>query len=103
MDIDKLITYLASTDEAYSKVQAEVSYGEDMLKHIKGTYISNIAQVSVSKATEDFYGSASYTNHISKLHTLNLQLLELRNKRRTAEMKIEVWRTLEASRRKGNI
>jgi len=102
MDIDKLITYLAATDESYSKVQAEVSYGEDMLKHIKGIYISK-SQVSVSKATEDFYGSASYTNHISKLHTLNLQLLELKNKRRTAEMKIEVWRTLEASRRKGNI
>ena len=102
MDIDKLVTYLAATDETYSKLQAEISYGEDMLKNIKGIYISK-SDVSVSKATEDFYGSANYLNHINKLHTINLELLELKNKRRTAEMKIEVWRTLEASRRKGNI
>jgi len=35
--------------------------------------------------------------------TFNIDLLQLKNKRRTAEMKIEIWRTLEASRRKGNI
>ena len=102
MDIEKMLTYLASTDEPYSKIQAQVSYGEDMLKHIKGIYISK-SEVSVSKATEDFYASANYKNQIDKIHTFNLQLLELKNKRRTAEMKIEVWRTLEASRRKGNI
>ena len=59
MDIDKLITYLAATDEAYSQIQAQVSYGEDMMKHIKGIYISK-SELSVSKATEDFYGSAYY-------------------------------------------
>ena len=36
MDIEKMLTYLASTDETYSKLQAEISYGEDMLKNIKG-------------------------------------------------------------------
>jgi len=102
MDIEKMLTYLASTDEPYAKVQAQVSYGEDMLKHIKGIYISK-SEVSVSKATEDFYASANYKNQIDKINTFNLQLLELKNKRRTAEQKIEVWRTLEASRRKGNV
>ena len=102
MDIEKMLTYLASTDESYSKLQAEISYGEDMLKNIKGIFISG-SEVSVSKATEDFYASPNYKNHINKLHTINLELLELKNKRRTAEMKIEVWRTLEASRRKGNV
>ena len=102
MDIDKIVSYLAATVESYSKLQAEISYGEDMLKSIKGIYISK-SELSVSKATEDFYASANYLNHIKKLHTINLELFELRNKRKTAEMKIEVWRTLEASRRKGNI
>ena len=32
-----------------------------------------------------------------------VQLLNMKNKRRTAEMKIEIWRTLEATRRKGNV
>ena len=33
----------------------------------------------------------------------NKSLFEIRNKRQTAILRIEVWRTLEASRRKGNI
>ena len=40
MNIDENIQYLASTDEAFAKTQAEVSYGDDMLKHIKGTFVS---------------------------------------------------------------
>ena len=73
-----------------------------MLKHIKGTFVS-ASEDSVSKATEKFYASVIYKNHINKMHKLNVQLLNMRNKRRTAEMNIEVWRTLEASRRKGNV
>ena len=74
MDIDKYITYLASTDEAFAKTQAEVSYGDDMLKHIKGAFVSD-SQESVSKATENFYASATYKNHINKMHNLNVELL----------------------------
>ena len=102
MNIDENIQYLASTDEAFAKTQAEVSYGDDMLKHIKGTFVS-ASEDSVSKATEKFYASVIYKNHINKMHKLNVQLLNMRNKRRTAEMNIEVWRTLEASRIKGNV
>ena len=87
MNIDENIQYLASTDEAFAKTQAEVSYGDDMLKHIKGTFVS-ASEDSVSKATEKFYASVIYKNHINKMHKLNVQLLNMRNKRRTAEMNI---------------
>ena len=73
-----------------------------MLKHIKGAFVS-ASEDSVSKATEKFYASAVYKNHINKMHKLNIQLLNMRNKRRTAEMNIDIWRTLEASRRKNNV
>jgi len=102
MKIDENIQYLASTDEAFAKTQAEVSYGDDILKHIKGAFVS-ASEDSVSKATENFYASAVYKNHINKMHKLNIQLLNMKNKRRTAEMNIDIWRTLEASRRKNNV
>ena len=35
MKIDELITFLASTDEVFAKVQAELTYGQEILKHIK--------------------------------------------------------------------
>ena len=30
MDIEKLITFLANTDEPFAKVQAELTYGQDI-------------------------------------------------------------------------
>ena len=102
MDIDKLITFLANTDEPFAKVQAELTYGQDILKHLKGAFVSG-SELPVSKATEQFYASKHYTNHISKLHKLNVEQLTMKNKRKTAEMKIEIWRSMEASRRKTNV
>jgi uncharacterized C2H2 Zn-finger protein len=102
MDIEKLITFLANTDEPFAKVQAELTYGQDILKHLKGAYVSG-SELPVSKATEQFYASKHYTNHINKLHKLNVEQLTMKNKRKTAEMKIEIWRSMEASRRKTNV
>ena len=36
MKIEELITFLANTDEPFAKVQAELTYGQDILKHLKG-------------------------------------------------------------------
>ena len=102
MDIEKLITFLANTNEPFAKVQAELTYGQDILKHLKGAYVSG-SELPVSKATEQFYASKHYTNHINKLHKLNVEQLTMKNKRKTAEMKIEIWRSMEASRRKTNV
>lgn len=102
MDIDKLITFLANTDEPFAKVQAELTYGQDILKHLKGAFVAG-SELPVSKATEQFYASKNYTNHISKLHKLNVEQLTMKNQRKTAEMKIEIWRSMEASRRKTNV
>jgi len=102
MDIEKLITFLANTDEPFAKVQAELTYGQDILKHLKGAFVSG-SELPVSKATEQFYASKHYTNHINKMHKLNVEQLTMKNKRKTAEMKIEIWRSMEASRRKTNV
>jgi len=102
MNIEEHINYLAETDSTYAEHMAEVEYQRDMVKHYKGSYV-NQSDKAVSKAIEDFYASESYVNSIKTINALNIELLKLKNKRRTAEMKIEIWRTLEASRRKGNV
>jgi hypothetical protein len=102
MDIDNEINYLAETDTTFAKLIAEVEYQRDMIKHFKGAYVTQ-SDVAVSKATESYYASESYVSSIKKINDFNNELLQLKNKRKTAEMKIEIWRTLEASRRKGNV
>ena len=84
MDIDKLITFLANTDEPFAKVQAELTYGQDILKHLKGAFVSG-SELPVSKATEQFYASKHYTNHISKLHKLNVEQLTIKNQRKISK------------------
>ncbi len=101
MDIDNEINYLAETDTTFAKLMAEVEYQRDMIKHFKGAYVTQ-SDVAVSKAIESYYASESYVS-IKKINDFNINLLQLKNKRKTAEMKIEIWRTLEASRRKGNV
>jgi hypothetical protein len=102
MDIDNEINYLAETDTTFAKLMAEVEYQRDMIKHFKGAYVTQ-SDLAVSKATESYYASESYVNSIKSINVQNIELLQLKNKRKTAEMKIEIWRTLEASRRKGNV
>ena len=102
MDIEKEINFLAETDNDFAESTAELQYQQDMIKHYKGSYV-NVSDKSVSKAVEDYYASESYINSMKTINALNIEVLKLKNKRRTAEMKIDIWRTLEASRRKGNV
>lgn len=102
MDIEKDLHYLAETDEKYATLDAELTQLEDEIKWKKGNVVSS-SNSSVSKAVEEFYASSEYkTFCITKMNKA-LARNTLRNKRATAILRIDVWRTLEASRRKGNI
>jgi len=102
MEIDNDLKYLAETDETYAKLSASTESIKDAIKHTKGKFISE-SSLSVSKAENDFYASQEYLDSIKLLKDGNESVFTLRNKRATAILRIEVWRTLEASRRKGNI
>ncbi len=102
MDIENDLKYLAETDEEHALISANTKKLEDKLKHDKGIFISQ-SKSSVSKAENEFYASQQYVKAIEDLKNSNYALGFLRNKRATAILRIDVWRTLEASRRKGNI
>ena len=102
MDIDNDLQYLAQTDEQYAELSASTKRLEDTMKHAKGSFISE-SKSSVSKAENEYYASAEYLEAIDLLKKSNVMVNTLRNKRATAILRIDVWRTLEASRRKGTI
>ena len=102
MDIDNDLQYLAQTDEQYAELSASTTRLEDTMKHAKGSFISE-SKSSVSKAENEYYASPEYLEAIDLLKKSNVMVNTLRNKRATAILRIDVWRTLEASRRKGNI
>ena len=103
MDIDNDLQYLAQTDDPYAKGVALLSKHVHDLKHVKGKFIVENSDMSVSKAEHHFYASEQYKSYQEKFSELDETVGIMRNKRALSITRIEVWRTLEASRRKGNI
>jgi hypothetical protein len=58
---------------------------------------------SVALKEQSYYSSDDYKNHIDDKKDLINDLTLLENKRSKECLVIDVWRTLEASRRKNNI
>jgi len=102
-DVEKAVEYLASTDEQHAKIAASQESMRDAEKHTKGKYVMEHSDLPVSKAEHSYYASKEFLE-ILKLKKEGFEhLKELTNKRQTAVLRIEIWRTLEASRRKGNV
>ena len=102
-DVEKAVEYLASTDETHAKITASQESMKDAEKHTKGKNVITHGDLPVSKAEHAYYASSDFLEML-KLKKEGLEhLKELTNKRQTAVLRIEIWRTLEASRRKGNV
>tara|TARA_B100000131_G_scaffold114562_1_gene111530 strand:+ start:2821 stop:3141 length:321 start_codon:yes stop_codon:yes gene_type:complete len=102
-DVEKAVEYLASTDEQHAKIAASQESMRDAEKHTKGKFVLEHNDLPVSKAEHSYYASKEFLE-ILKLKKEGFEhLKELTNKRQTAVLRIEIWRTLEASRRKGNV
>ena len=102
-DVEKAVEYLASTDETHAKITASQESMKDAEKHTKGKYVITHGDLPVSKAEHAYYASSDFLEML-KLKKEGLEhLKELTNKRQTAVLRIEIWRSLEASRRKGNV
>ena len=102
MDIENDLKYLAETDEIFAQESGQLDFLKDNLKAFKGNHVIK-SNMATSKAQEDFYASSVYKTAIKDINLRAVAVNTLRNKRATAILRIDVWRTLEASRRKGNI
>ena len=102
-DVEKAVEYLASTDETHAKITASQESMKDAEKHTKGKYVITHGDLPVSKAEHSFYASPEFVEIMKLKKEGHEHLKELTNKRQTAVLRIEIWRTLEASRRKGNV
>ena len=102
-DVEKAVEYLASTDETHAKITASQESMKDAEKHTKGKYVITHGDLPVSKAEHAYYASSDFLEMLKLKKEGFEHLKELTNKRQTAVLRIEIWRTLEASRRKGNV
>ena len=103
--LEKALIYRAETDEEHAKLKTKVEYLDWKKKKLKGNFITNKCSdnLSLGVRSEKWYASEDYGKFIEE-HSKEYEKFNIMdNKRKTEGIKIDLFRTLDASRRKNNI
>ncbi len=93
------MTYLAETDESYALAKAEVLRAEIICKRVRArVFVGESGAVELKKAKAETFPEVIRADEEYCSATLEFETLKA--KRSRAEILIDVYRTLEASRRK---
>ena len=102
--LENALKYLADTDEENAKANANVKYLDRLLKRKKALHITgNTSDKSISAKEQTYYAIDIYKNAVQELFNAEVAASTLENKRDKEGLIIDLFRTLEASRRKNNI
>ena len=100
--LQKALDYLAHTDAKAANAKALVEGLSEQRKTLKS--ILYLAATGDQKKREaEAYAGEEYILHVEKYQNAILEFETLRNRRITAALIVEVWRSCNANRRNGNI
>jgi hypothetical protein len=99
---DKALRYLVETDESAAVAKTEMERAEFAAKAIKDAIFKRL-DGSVADRQADAGASNEYALAMNHYFAC-MEIFEgLRNKRQTEALVIDVWRSVQANQRKGNI
>ena len=102
--LEDALKYLADTDEESAEASANVKYLDRLLKRKKALHITgNSNDKSISAKEQAYYASETYKDAIDELFQAEVKASTIENKRDKEGIIIDLFRTLEASRRKNTI
>ena len=102
--LENALSFLSETDEENAKANAQVKYLDRLLKRKKALHnTGNTIDKSIAAKEQAYYGSDTYQEAIQELFNAEVKASTLENKRDKEGLVIDLFRTLEASRRKNNI
>lgn len=102
-DAEKALEYLKSTDREAARAKAYATFLDDAKKTVLAMTYNAFESGSAADKAKKAEGSQDYLDHIKKLQKANEDWEVLRNKRKSAEIQIEMWRSVNSNQRKGNI
>lgn len=100
--LQKALDYLAGTDLKAANAKALVEGLSEQRKTIKSILYIN-ATGDQKKREAEAYAADEYILHVEKYQNAIAEFEALRNRRLTASLIVEVWRSCNANRRSGNI
>ena len=102
--LETALAYLSKTDDESATANANVKYLDRLLKRKKALHITHNSEAkSISAKEQAFYASDIYKDAVDELFNTEVKASTLENKRDKEGLIIDLFRTLEASRRKHNI
>lgn len=101
--MEKAVMYLAETDEAFARARAIRDSLEEQKKPILASIFMRANGGSAAANKEIALNSMEYRQHLERWENANLDYLTLQAKRRTAEIQIDCWRSLNSARNRQQI
>lgn len=100
--VESAINFLASTDETHAVARAEYNALSELRKTVRAFCFSErTGGVKEREMAAECH--PDYVAHIEKIKAAEIHFHTLHNKRKRAELTIELYRTYSANVRRGNI
>jgi hypothetical protein len=93
------LRFLQNTDLEMGQLQANKDAAENMLKHHVARLGLESGEKSAAAQLTQALASDDYHSHVEALRDTSAEFYALRAQRKTAELKIDVWRSDNANRR----
>ena len=100
---EKALLYLAESEQEYARYRALRETEKERLKIVHASLAMDSTESSQSAKSLDSYSNNSYIEALAQYHEAIEAYYLIEAKRKRAEITVEVWRTEEASRRRGNV
>ena len=100
--VQKAVNYLADTDESHAKARANYHALSELRKTVRAFCFQD-AKGGVKEREMAAECDTVYVDHIEKIKKAEIEFHILHNKRKSAELVVELYRTYSANVRKGNI
>jgi ribosomal protein S14 len=102
---EKALDFLASTDLSHAEAKAKLSALQEHRKTVKAAvYVDCVNAGRAQGLAEQLaYCSEKYREIIEQIEAAEIDAIELTNKRKRAELTIDIYRTESANSRRGNV
>lgn len=100
--VEKAVDYLAATDVEHAMAMAEYNALSELRKTVRAFCFGD-ASGGVKEREMAAECHIDYVKHIEKIKQAEIHFRTLHNKRKRAELTVELYRTISANERRGNI
>ena len=102
-DAERALKYLADSEEEYARLKAQKSVQPERIKIVEAQGYLDSTETTIDARKADARSSRAYEQEIIDMDTIEHDYILVHEKRKRAEITIEVWRSWNAAKQKGII